>query len=66
MAHHFSEGQRVTVLEDGQLDDGVNQYRGRIGTGDHVVESAPGVIFYNVERLMGQGLHPRGGSGSCI
>ena len=48
MAHQFSEGQRVKVLEDGQLDDGVKQYRGRIGTVDHIVESTPEVIFYNV------------------
>lgn len=48
MAHQFSEGQRVKVLEDGQLDDGVKQYRGRIGTVDHIVESTPKVIFYSV------------------
>jgi ribosomal protein L21E len=48
MAHQFTEGQRVTVLEDGQLGAGVNQYRGRTGTVDHIVESAPDVIFYNV------------------
>ena len=48
MAHQFSEGQRVKVLEDGQLDDGVEQDRGQIGTVDHIVESAPDVIFYSV------------------
>ena len=48
MAHRFSEGQQVKVLEDGQLDDGVKQYRGLIGTVDHIVESAPEVIFYSV------------------
>ena len=48
MAHQFSEGQRVKVLEDGQLDDGVEQYRGCTGTVDHIVESAPEVIFYSV------------------
>ena len=48
MAHKFSEGQQVKVLEDARLEDGVKQYRGRTGVVDHIVESTPEVIFYNV------------------
>ena len=48
MAHRFSEGQRVKVLEDAHLENGVEQYRGRAGTVDHIVESTPELIFYNV------------------
>ena len=48
MAYRFSEGQRVKVLEDAHLEDGVEQYRGRTGTVDHIAESSPEVIFYNV------------------
>ena len=48
MAHRFSEGQQVKVLEDAQLEDGVEQYRGRAGVVDHIVESTPELIFYSV------------------
>lgn len=48
MAHHFLIGQRVRVLEDGQLEDSVKQYRGRTGTIDHVVDSSPELTFYFV------------------
>ena len=48
MAHQFSAGQRVKVLENAHLEDGVEQYRGRTGTVDHIAESTPKLIFYNV------------------
>ena len=48
MAYRFSEGQRVKVMEDAQLEDSVEQYRGRTGTVDHIVESTPALIFYSV------------------
>ena len=48
MAHRFSEGQRAKVLEDTQLEDSVEQYRGRTGVVDHIVESTPELIFYSV------------------
>ena len=48
MAYRFSEGQRVKVLEDAHLEDGVEQYRGCTGTVDHIVESTPELIFYSV------------------
>lgn len=48
MAHRFSEGQRVKVLEDAHLENGVEQYRGSTGVVDHIVESTPELIFYNV------------------
>ena len=48
MAHRFSEGQRVKVLEDAQLEDSVEQYRGRAGVVDHIVESTPELVFYSV------------------
>ena len=48
MAHRFSEGQRVKVLEDAHLEDSVEQYRGCTGTVDHIVESTPDLIFYSV------------------
>ncbi len=49
MAHRFSEGQRVKVLEDAHLEDAVAQYRGRTGVVAHIVESTPELIFYNVD-----------------
>ena len=48
MAYRFSEGQRVKVLEGAHLENGVEQYRGRAGTVDHIVESTPQLIFYSV------------------
>ena len=48
MPHLFSEGQRVKVLEDGHLENGVEQYRGRTGTVDHIVDSGPDLTFYCV------------------
>ena len=48
MAHRVLEGQRVKVLEDAHLEDSVEQYRGRAGVVDHVVESTPELIFYSV------------------
>ena len=48
MAHRFSEGQRVKVLDDAHLEDSVEQYRGRTGTVDHIVESTPELVFYSV------------------
>ena len=48
MAHRFSEYQRVTVMEDAHLEDGVEQYRGRTGTVDHIVDSGPDLTFYRV------------------
>ena len=48
MAHRFSEGQRVKVMEDAHLENGVEQYRGRTGVVDHIVQSTPELIFYSV------------------
>ena len=48
MAHQFLVGQRVKVLEDAHLENGVQQYRGCTGTVDHIAESAPELIFYSV------------------
>ncbi len=48
MAHKFSEGQRVKVSEDAHLEDSVEQYRGRTGVVDHIVESTPELVFYSV------------------
>ena len=48
MAHKFSEGQQVKVLEDAYLEDSVEQYRGRAGVVDHIVDSGPGLRFYCV------------------
>ncbi len=42
MAYRFSEGQLV------RRENGVEQYRGRTGTVDHVVESTPELVFYSV------------------
>ncbi len=48
MAYRFSEGQRVKVTADARLEDGVEQYRGRAGTVDHIVDSGPDLTFYCV------------------
>ena len=48
MAYRFSEGQRVKVLEDAHLEDGVEQYGGRTGVIDHIAEATPELIFYSV------------------
>lgn len=48
MGHQFSEGQRVKVSADAQLEDGVEQHRGRTGTVDHIVDSGPDLTFYCV------------------
>ena len=48
MAYKFSEGQRVKVMEDAHLEDGVEQYRGREGVVDHIVDSGPDLTFYCV------------------
>ena len=48
MAYKFSEGQQVRVLEDAHLENGVEQYRGRTGTVDHIVDSGPDLTFYCV------------------
>ena len=48
MGYKFSEGQWVRVLEEAQLEDGVEQYRGRTGTVDHIVDSSPDLTFYCV------------------
>ena len=48
MTHRFSEGQRVKVLEDAHLENGVERYRGCTGVVDHIVESTPELIFYSV------------------
>ena len=47
MTHKFSEGQRVKVLEDAHLENGVERYRGCTGVVDHIVESTPELIFYS-------------------
>ena len=48
MNFRFSKGQRVKVLEDAHLENGVEQYRGRSGVVDHIAESTPDLIFYSV------------------
>ncbi len=48
MAHAFEAGQRVRVRDDAHLEDSVEQYRGRTGEVDHIVESTPELIFYSV------------------
>ena len=48
MPNKFSEGQQVKVLEDAQLEDSVEQYRGRAGVVDHIVDSGPDLTFYCV------------------
>ncbi len=48
MARQFAEGQRVKVLEDAHLENGVEQYRGLVGVVDHIVESTPELVFYSV------------------
>ena len=48
MAHRFSKGQRVRVRENGQLEDGVKPFRGRVGTVTDNVESGE-LVFCDVE-----------------
>ncbi len=48
MAYRFSEGDRVKVLEDADLEDGVEQCRGRTGTVDHIAGSTPELIHYDI------------------
>ena len=49
MAHKFSEGERVRVREDAELQNGVKPYRGRTGTVREEVESSAEMVFYDVE-----------------
>ena len=49
MAHKFSEGQRVRVRQDAELQNGVKLYRGRTGTVREAVRSSPEMVFYDVE-----------------
>ena len=48
MAHRFSEGQRVKVRHDAELQNGVKPYRGKGGTIRQAVQSGA-ITFYDVE-----------------